>query len=308
MKHEERVLERPGARLRYDVYLPQDEPTAVIHVAHGLAEHAARYRRLAEALTEVGWAVYVPDQRGHGRSAEGDDGLGFFAETDGWSTVVGDLRAFVELEHDAHPGAGVAVVGHSMGSLILQDYLSRYRGGELACAALSGTSGPPPPIAAAGRVVARLERLRQGKRGRSTLIDKLAFGAYNKPFEPARTGFDWLSRDEKEVDAYVADRWCGFRATNQLWIDVLDALPGLSRPERLSQIPKELPIFLFSGAADPVGDNGKGVEELARRYRSAGLTEVRLKLYSEGRHELLNETNRDEVTQDLVEWLRTHLG
>lgn len=309
MRQEERVLERPGARLHYDVYQPDaGEPSAVVLVVHGLAEHAARYRRLAEALTARGWEVRAHDQRGHGRTAGGDEGLGSFGDANGWDTVVSDLRALVELAKSEHPGRPIAVVAHSMGSLVLQGYLTRYRAADLSAAALSGTSGPPPAIASAGRVVARGERWRQGGRGRSAVIDKLAFGAYNKAFAPARTDFDWLSRDPAEVDAYVADPWCGFRATNQLWVDLLDALPQLSKPERVEDIPKKLPIYLVSGDRDPVGENGRGVEELVRRYRAAGIEDVTLKLWPDARHEVFNESNREEVVAELVSWLGSKIG
>lgn len=292
----------------YFRFLPDGgEPTAVVHVVHGLAEHAARYRRLAEVLVAEGWAVYAHDQRGHGRTAGSDDALGHFADEDGWAKLVGDLQDFVRHERDEHPGRPIAILGHSMGSLVLQDYLSRYQGDGLAAAALSGTSGPPPPIASLGRGVARLERLRQGPRGRSALLDKLSFGSYNRAFAPARTEYDWLSRDPAEVDAYVADPWCGFRSSNQAWIDLLDALPTLTRADRLARIPKNLPIYIFSGEKDPVGLNGEGVRALADRYRKAGLSDVTVKLYPEARHEVLNETNRDEVMRDLVEWLRPKL-
>lgn len=304
MRSEQQVLERPGASLAYDVHAPEaGEPTAVVHVVHGLAEHAARYRRLAQALTGRGWVVYAHDQRGHGRSAKTTEALGHLGDEDGWGAVVADLRAFVELSGARHPGRPRAVVAHSMGSLVLQDYLSRYQGGDLTAAALSGTSGPPPAVATLGRLVARVERLRQGREGRSALIDKLAFGRYNQRFEPARTAFDWLSRDPEEVDRYVNDPWCGFRATNETWVQLLDALPRLSRPAALARIPRLLPIYLFSGEADPVGVEGAGVTELARRYRDAGLADVTVQLYPEARHEVLNETHRDEVTDQLLTWL-----
>ena len=149
-------------------------------------------------------------------------------------------------------------------------------------------------------MIARAERLRLGKRGKSRLIFQMWFGAYNKPFKPARTDFDWLSRDEKEVAAYVADPLCGFSFTTQLAIDVLDALPFLSGPASLAPIRKDLPIYVFSGERDPVGVNIQG---LIAHLRSAGLLKLTTRLYPDARHETLNEINRDEVTRDLIAWL-----
>lgn len=303
----EDALSLPRRGIQFYRFLPDGPPRAVIHVVHGLAEHAARYRRLATVLTSDGFAVYAHDQRGHGRTSTGPEDLGHFGDSDGWIQVVEDLRSFILHEKDEHPGVPIGVVAHSMGSFVLQDYLSRYEAADLAAAALSGTSGPPPPIATLGRLVARIERARLSRRGRSALIDKMSFGQYNRAFRPTRTEFDWLSRDPAEVDAYVADPKCGFRATNQTWVELLDALSKLSRPERLARIPKRLPILMISGGQDPLGENGEGVRALADRYRAAGLEDVTLTLYPEARHEIFNETNRDEVMRDLVAWLNERL-
>jgi alpha-beta hydrolase superfamily lysophospholipase len=190
-------------------------------------------------------------------------------------------------------------LGHSLGSFLGQEFVAEHSD-ALAGAIYSGSSGKPPPIATLARLIARAERLRLGKRGKSQLIGQMWFGAYNRPFAPARTAFDWLSRDEKEVDAYIADPYCGFPFTNQLAIDVLDALPGLLAPERLARIRKDLPIYIFSGERDPVGANIKGLIDALKR---AGFTQVTARIYPDARHETLNETTREEVTRDLIAWL-----
>jgi alpha-beta hydrolase superfamily lysophospholipase len=155
-------------------------------------------------------------------------------------------------------------------------------------------------IATLGRIVAREERLRLGRRGKSDPVIQMWFGEFNKPFKPARTPYDWLSRDEKEVDAFVADPRCGFPFTTQLAIDVLDALPRVTNPASLASIRKDLPIYVFSGERDPVGVNIKG---LIQDLKGAGFTRLTTRLYLDARHEMLNETNRDEVTRDLIAWL-----
>ena len=292
-----------GVRLHGRRWLPEGHPRAVVQIAHGLAEHSARYARLAGAFNAAGYAAYANDNRGHGPKTAPVD-LGHFADEGGWDKVVGDLWTMNRLIASEQSGVPIIFLGHSLGSFLGQDFVSRHSD-ALAGAVFSGSSGKPPGIAAFGRLIARAEGLRLGKRGKSALIGKMWFGAYNKPFEPARTEFDWLSRDEKEVDAYVADPYCGFPFTNQLAIDVLDALPDLLAPERLARIPKDLPIYVFSGERDPVGANIKG---LIDALKGAGFTRLTTRIYPGARHETLNELNRDEVTRDLIAWLDSFVG
>ena len=189
-------------------WLPEGRPRAVVQLAHGLSEHSARYARLAAALNAAGYAVYTNDHRGHGPKAAPAD-LGHFADDGGWGKVVGDFWTMNRLIAKEQPGVPIIFLGHSLGSFLGQDFVAEHSD-ALAGAVYSGSSGKPPAIATLGRLIARAERLRLGKRGKSQLLGQMWFGAYNKPFAPARTEFDWLSRDEKEVDAYVADPYCGF--------------------------------------------------------------------------------------------------
>jgi len=277
-------------------------PRGVIQVVHGLAEHGERYRRLAAALTTAGYAVYAGDLRGHGRTARTPEELGFFAERDGWRKCLDDLWQLNRRIAAQHPGAPIVLLGHSMGSFLAQHFIGVH-GDALAGAVLSGSGGRPSPLAVAGRVVARVERLRLGPRGRSALLHAFSFGAFNKPFEPARTPFDWLSRDAAEVDKYIADPLCGFVASVQLWVDMLDALGNATSTERQAGIPKGLPIHVIAGSRDPVGANTRSVAQLLACYRRAGLARVTHRFYADARHELFNESNRDEVTRDLIVWL-----
>jgi len=291
-----------GAALFIYRWQPSAAPRAIIQVAHGLAEHGGRYARLAEALTGAGYAVYANDHRGHGRTAKSPAERGFFAASNGWAECVEDLWRINRRIAAEHPGTPIVLLGHSMGSFLAQNFIAE-RGDALAGAVLSGSSGKPPALAILGKAIARLERLRSGRRGRSALLDRLGFGAFNKPFEPARTRFDWLSRDPREVDKYIADPLCGGAATNQLWIDLLGGLSLIARPALQARIPKALPIHLIAGGRDPVTGNTKGLEQLIGAYRAAGLTRVTHRFYAGARHELFNETNRDEVTSDLINWL-----
>ena len=296
-----------GKRLFVYRYLP-DEGTAVkavVHISHGMAEHAARYARVAESLTAAGYAVYANDHRGHGKTASTDE-LGFFASERGFARVVADLAELVAHEKKEHPGLPVVLFGHSMGSYIAQQFLIDH-GSELAGAVLSGSAGKPGLVASAGRLVARAERLRKGERGTSKLLGDLSFVAFNKQFAPTRTGFDWLSRDAAEVDKYVADPLCGFDVTTSLWVDVLDALTAIADPAQQARIPKALPIYVFSGSEDPVSEKTKTLDQLLAAYKLAGIRDVSHRFYPGARHETLNETNRAEVTRDLLTWLDAHI-
>ena len=287
-----------GERLFTRRWLPEGRPRAILQIAHGLAEHSARYARLAAALNAAGYGAYAVDLRGHGPKAAMAD-LGHFADRDGWAKCLADLWALNRLIAAEQPGVRIVFLGHSLGSFLGRGFIAEHSD-KLAGAALSGSSGKPPAIATLGRAIARVERLRLGKRGRSKLIFRMWFGDFNKPFNPSRTAFDWLSRDEKEVDAYLADPLCGFPFTTQLAIDVLDALPRVTSPESLAPIRKDMPIYVFSGERDPVGANIQG---LIADLKAAGFTRLTTRIYPGARHETLNETNRDEVTRDLIAWL-----
>jgi alpha-beta hydrolase superfamily lysophospholipase len=283
-------------------WVPQSQPKAVVQLAHGMAEHAGRYARLAEQLTAAGYAVYAHDHRGHGRTARSPGDLGYFADRNGWLRAVDDLYALRRRVEQDHPGLPVFLFGHSMGSMLSQQYLFSH-GDNLAGAVFSGTGGGAAWGARAALPVAMLERLRLGPRGRSPLIQQLTFGSYNRKFAPSRTEYDWLSRDRAEVDKYVADPLCGFALTVQGWIDVFGGIVNIERADNMRRVPARLPIYMFSGSRDPVGADTKGVRWLMDQYRKAGVRDVTHRFYEDGRHEMLNEVNRDEVQRDLIAWL-----
>jgi alpha-beta hydrolase superfamily lysophospholipase len=285
-------------------WLPPGPCKAIVQVVHGLAEHSGRYARLADALTTAGYGVYSSDHRGHGRTCKSmsKDQLGFFAEHNGWRLCLDDLWQINRHIAAEHPRTPIVLLGHSMGSTMARQFIGEH-GDALAGVVLSGPNGMPTSSTAAARLITRTERLRLGARGHSSLLSSLTFAAYNKQFAPARTPFDWLSRDPAEVDKYVADPLCGFAATVQLWIDLLDGWAAASTLAHHSRIPKTLPIYVIAGSRDPVGGNTKQLEPMLAAYRSAGFQNVQHRFYPDARHELFNETNREEVTQDLLAWL-----
>ncbi len=279
-----------------------EQPKAIVQVLHGMAEHSARYARLARALADAGYSTYAHDHRGHGQSVPEGGSPGHMADSDGWNRIVEDAHGVNREIAKRHPNVPIIILGHSMGSFVLQQLLFEHPN-DMIAAALSGSNGKPPPIAVLAKLIARIERARVGKRSPSPVLQKLTFEDYNKAFAPNRTEFDWLSRDPEEVDKYVADPLCGFAVSTQVWIDMLAALDRISNPRNVAKVPKGMPIYLFAGARDPVGDYGKGVKRLRDAYKRAAIFDVRLKLYPDARHEVLNETNRQEVTNDLIAWL-----
>jgi alpha-beta hydrolase superfamily lysophospholipase len=282
-------------------------PRAVVQIVHGLAEHAARYDRLAQALRHAGYVVYASDHRGHGQSAREPRELGHFADREGFERVVDDVYAVNRQIVSEQPRLPVVLLGHSFGSFISQRYLALH-GSSVHAAVLSGTTAGAAPLLKVALGIAKLERLRLGARSTSALLQKLTFGGYNNAFKPTKTEFDWLSRDAAEVAKYVADPLCGFAVTTQAWCDLLAGMIANEAPALRARVPKHLPIYIMSGAVDPTGRASVGPKALAAAYERAGLDQVTLRLYPDSRHELINETNRDEVTRDLIAWLDDHVG
>ncbi|MGL4177364.1 MAG: lysophospholipase [Dermatophilaceae bacterium] len=299
------VTATDGTGLFTHRWVPEVPVRAVVQVSHGMAEHSARYARLAEALTASGYAVYAGDHRGHGVTG-GDDDHGYLADDDGWGTVVRDLRRVTALAREEQPGRPVFLLGHSMGSFLARAYVIE-DGRDLAGLVLSGTAGDPGVIGKVGLGVARAEARVRGARHVSTLMTTLSFGQYNAAFRPNRTEFDFLSRDADEVDAYVADPRCGATFTSGFYADLLGGLAAVNDRRQVARVRRDLPVLLLAGDQDPVGARGKGVVQVRDQYLSAGLTDVTMTLYPGARHEIFNETNRDQVTADLLAWLDAHL-
>ena len=273
-------------------------PRGIIVIAHGMAEHASRYARFAASAVEEGYAVLAGDHRGHGATAA-PGGFGFVAEKGGWERVVADMGIVLDAARRAWPDAPVFLMGHSWGSFLARDLAAR-RGDELAGLILLGTgSGTGALTRPAAAVCAGESRLR-GPRHPSRLLNALAFGPYQRHFAPNRTEADWISRDVHEVDRYVADPWCGFVCTASFFRDLVAGGRAVNTAAHATAVPAQLPMLLASGDRDPVGAMGRGV-------RRAGVREVCVILYPGGRHELLNETNRDQVTGDILTWIDGHL-
>jgi alpha-beta hydrolase superfamily lysophospholipase len=295
-----------GSQLHVNRWLPAGPPKAVVQIAHGMAEHSDRYARFGERLTAAGYAVYASDHRGHGGTARTPHEAGYFADDHGWDTVVDDMHLVTEHAREENPGLPFFLFGHSMGSFLSRSYVMRFAG-DLDGLVLSGTAGDPGALGRVGLALATSQARLRGRRHPSGLMDQLTFGQYGAAFKPNRTKFDWLSRDEAEVDKYVADERCGNVFTTGFFVDLLGGLGTINSDSAVMRVPKNLPIHLVSGSLDPVGDKGKGVQQVADQYRRLGVQDVSVKLWPEARHEVLNETNRDEVMDEVVDWLDAHL-
>ncbi|MFE8069709.1 lysophospholipase [Marinobacteraceae bacterium S3BR75-40.1] len=279
-----------------------DHHRGYIHICHGMAEHAGRYATLAATLCEQGWTVVAHHHRGHGQQSS-DPMQGHYADKDGWSKVTGDVRLVQDFLRKRSPDSPRVILGHSMGSFIAQGYLINHPDPDLAALVLSGSNYDPRNKLRALRMVARLEAWRHGARGVSPLLHTLTFGTFAKQLNDGRTEFDWLSRDTAAVDAYIADPGCGFDCTAGLWRDLAEGLWQINQLENLAKIRSDLPILIFAGDKDPVGHFGKGPARLAEAYRKSGHSQVELQLYPGMRHESLNERHREQVFDDLSEWL-----
>jgi alpha-beta hydrolase superfamily lysophospholipase len=297
------TLDAPdGVPIAVHHWEPERDVRGVVHLVHGMAEHAGRYGHVADALTGAGFAVYAEDHRGHGRTATTDEDLGFLAAHRGWATVLDDLHRLTLHTRGQHPDVPLTLVGHSMGSFLAQQYLFTFPD-EIDSVVLTGSSRPDTIRVESGVVLARMERARLGPRGRSPLLERVGLAGYNRAFEPARTPFDWLSRDPFQVDAYIADPRCGFPMTTQFYVDLASGVRMAGQVDRIRDGARhDLPILVLSGTDDPVGGT-TGTTRLIEQYAAAGMTRVERILYDGGRHEIFNETNRDEVVGDLLGWL-----
>lgn len=278
-----------------------EAPKAIVQIAHGMGEHARRYDAVARDLNSAGYAVFATDHRGHGGTATTP--LGWMGG-DGWNRTLADTYEFGLALRAKHPGKKLILLGHSMGSMLSQQFITRH---GRAIDAL-GLSGSPGFKNAFGRIVpkivARFEAWRQGPDQPSSLLQSLLFGSSNKPFEePGATGFEWLSRDPVEVKKYVDDPLCGFVLTTGSLVDLFAGAAMAQSESCLARIPKDLPVYVFAGTEDPVHGGQADINRMLQAWQLAGLRRVEHRWYAGGRHEVFNETNRDEVVRDLVSWL-----
>lgn len=286
---------------------PEGEVRAVLQICHGMVEYIRRYDEFAQFLCGEGYYVVGNDHLGHGKSIQAKSEYGFFNEKYGNACVLGDMHTLRQRTEKKYPGVPYFMLGHSMGSSLLRQYIQMY-GNGLSGAVLMGTVADHKKAALLfGKRLCRVMAAFRGWHYRSKMVDNLVLGAYNKKFKPARTRADWITSDNEKLDMYVADPLCSFMSTVNAYYNVFSGMIGIQRKESVYMIPKGLPVLFVSGADDPVGEFGKGVRKIYEKYRAAGIRDVTLRLYTGDRHEILNETDRDQVYKDLLGWFEKHI-
>ena len=284
-----------GHDLFYRVWDVQDAK-ATLHINHGMAEHSLRYSRFASYLNSIGIAVYAQDHRGHGYTKEENE-KGWFAEHDGWKSVVDDSWELDKVISNDHPDLPHILFGHSMGSFIARIVLSEHSS-AFDAAVFCGTGASQGLIGKFGRLIAGRNAKKYGSRMPDPVFENIAFGSYVRHF-PGEGRFGWLSKDRAEVEKYENDPLCGFTCSSGFYIDLLTLIEKANDKAAAGGIRKDIPVMVISGDADPVGNYGKGVRKVASMYRKAGIEDVRLVLFPDDRHEILNETDRDVVEKTI---------
>lgn len=281
---------------------PEGEPVAVLQIVHGVAEYAARYDEFATFMAKKGFLVVAEDHMGHGDSIGSEGKLGCFVG--GWHKAVADSHRLLSYTRMECPNVPYILLGHSMGSFMVRTMLVKYPKSGVSAAIISGTAWMHRAILNSGIAAATLVGKRQGVDTPSKFLNNMMFGSYNNQIEHKRTTHDWLTRDNKIVDAYVADPLCGFTITAGLAKNMLTGLKYIQEPENLAKMRKDLPVFFIAGAEDPVGNYGEGVKQAVHAFRRTGMQHVALRLYPMCRHEVLNELNREEVYANILDWLK----
>lgn len=276
---------------------------AVVILVHGMAEHIERYDAFASRLARAGYVVYGYNQRGHKGTIQSKEDYGYMHDKDNFRILVADLYEMAEHVQKEHPALPVFIFGHSMGSFVTQRFVQLH-GSRISGIILSGSAKYPNALLRAGITLSKAIVRFRGARHRSKLLDNLTFGKYNKHFRPNRTAFDWLNRDEAEVQKYIDDEYCGGIFTAGFFRDFFRGLKTINNNFEL--VPKELPMLLLSGSDDPVGGPVKLIKKLYETLRKLEIKDLEFKLYEGARHELLLELNKEEVMNDCLDWLNKH--
>ncbi|MCM1038984.1 MAG: alpha/beta hydrolase [Roseburia sp.] len=279
-----------------------EKPVCIFQIVHGMAEHIDRYDEFARFLAGKGILVVGDDHLGHGKSVPEGGTYGYFCEDDAANVLVRDVHRLKKIMQEQYPGVLYLIMGHSMGSFILRNYLFRY-GNGVNGAIIAGTGMQSKATLFVARMVTAIQKFFCGPKHVGKFIDKASFGHFNDRFMPVRTQCDWLSRDEANVDRYMADPLCGFVFTLNGFAALFQLIHNCYDVEKIESMPKHLPVFLIAGADDPVGNYGKSIEKVYNSFKEHGMQNVQMKLYEKDRHELLNETDREQVYGDIYRWI-----
>ena len=293
-------------RIHVKLCIPDGKKRGIVQIAHGIAEHAERYGDFMNFLAENGFVAVANDHLGHGKTIEREEDKGFFAEKDGWTYVVDDMKLLHDAMKERFSGLPYIFFGHSMGSFLARTYLIKYPK-DLSAAVISGTGHQGKALVIAGETMGNLLSRFKGARSDGQALNDIAFGAYCAKIENPRTAFDWLSRKEENVDKYMADENCGFVCKTGLYRDMMSGIKFITNQKNIELMNKATPVYFMSGDADPVGDYGKGVEAAYKAFCKAGMQDVTIRLYPGGRHEMLNEINNEQVYADILDWIESKI-
>lgn len=283
------------------IWTGDDTPRGIIQIVHGIGEHVLRYDEFAEYLCQKGFVVVAEDHMGHGASKTKDGIRGYFHG--GWFAAVDDTMKLMSLAKKRFEGLPYILFGHSMGSFIARTVLAKYPDCGIAGCVICGTGWQSPALLAVGLPMCNLICRREGEKTPSEFLHKLVFGGYNKRVEHLRTQSDWLTRDDRIVDAYIADPLCGFVPSAGLMRDMMTGISFIQKKENLANMNTKIPVFFIAGGDDPVGDYGKGVRKCAEEFKKVGMESVSVRIYPLCRHEIHNEINREEIYDDVSEWV-----
>lgn len=287
--------------------VPDGTPRAVVQIVHGIAEHIERYDDFMSFLAENGIVAVGDDHLGHGKSVTEPGDLGFFNDKDGWDYAVMDEERLHDQMHEEYPDVPYIFFGHSMGSFLTRTLIIKHPD-KYDAAIISGTGHQSKALIYAGGLLANLTVKFKGARSDGQQLNDVAFGTYLNHIADPRTTFDWLTRDEAALDKYIADPMCGFVCTASLYRDMMGGVKFVTTQSNIDKMDKTKPIYFMSGAEDPVGDYGVGVDRAYKAFCKAGLHDVKIRLYPGGRHEMLNETNHLEVYKDILDWINEKIG
>lgn len=288
------------------VIRPENPPyKAIVQISHGMIEHSERYEDFMRFMAERGYVMAIHDHLGHKASVNDDSELGFMADKNGYVCVLSDLATTASRLRKTFPQLKLFLLGHSMGSFYARTFAAKYPY-LLDALIISGTGGANP-MASAGKMLINVVAKIKGEKSTSKLITKVIFGNYLDRIENPQTSSDWLTRDQEQVKKYRADKYCRFYFTLSGYRDLINILSAANSTQCFEKTKKDIPYFMFSGDMDPVGSWGKGVREVYENYKKSGVSDITLKLYPGGRHEMLNEINKDEVYADVYNWIESKI-
>lgn len=293
-------------KLHVVIWEPNIQVIGVVQISHGMVEYIKRYDEFARYLNQYGILVVGNDHLGHGETAKTDDDWGYFCSDNMSETVVEDLYKITCCAKKNYPDVPYFLFGHSMGSFMARRYIMTY-GNELDGVIISGTGNQSGSVLKAGKIMVSLTKLFKGDRYRSRMLKNMFFSKFNARIPNVRTSNDWLTKDEAIVDKYNADKYCTYSFTVNGYRTLLEVLSFIQNENNIEKIPKNLPVFLIAGEEDPVGNYGKAVKNVYEIYEQAGIEDISIKLYKDDRHELINETDKEDIYEDIRGWMVCHL-